>query len=312
MPSEKVFSQTKIMTIIIPTLNAGKQIGRLLASLMSQTVRCKILIVDSSDSGAVTGIAASFGAEMMSVPREKFDHGGTRDLAARTATGSILIFLSQDVLPYDKYAIENLLRPFEDQDMGAVYGRQLPGPGATPFAAHLRLFNYPECSSVKGISEKGKYGIKTPFLSNAFSAYRKEALMRIGGFRKKLIVGEDTCAGAQLLLAGYKLGYAADAAVYHSHNYTLLQEFGRYFDIGVFHKTENWILDEFGKAEGEGRRYINSELNFLVGLGKYHLIPESLLRMFAKYAGYLLGRNYGKIPNAVIRKISMHPEWWRA
>ena len=28
-------------------------------------------------------------------------------------------------------------------------------------------------------------------------------------------------------------------------------EIKRYFDIGVFHKSENWILDSFGKAEGE-------------------------------------------------------------
>jgi len=44
-------------------------------------------------------------------------------------------------------------------------------------------------------------------------------LEEIGWFREKLIMGEDTFAGARMLLAGYKIAYVADAQVYHSHNY---------------------------------------------------------------------------------------------
>jgi len=51
------------------------------------------------------------------------------------------------------------------------------------------------------------YGIKTAFLSNSFSAYRKKALQEIGWFKDNLILGEDTYAGAKLLLKGYKIAY---------------------------------------------------------------------------------------------------------
>ena len=77
-----------------------------------------------------------------------------------------------------------------------------------------------------------------------------------GWFAEHLISTEDTYAGARMLLAGYTLAYVSDAMVYHSHNYTVFQEFKRYFDIGVFHKKERWILEAFGNAEGTGLRHL--------------------------------------------------------
>ena len=35
-------------------------------------------------------------------------------------------------------------------------------------------------------------------------------------------------------MKGYCVGYAADAMVYHSHSYTMAQEFKRHFDLGFF------------------------------------------------------------------------------
>ena len=77
-----------------------------------------------------------------------------------------------------------------------------------------------------------------------------------------------------MILQNYALAYVADATVYHSHSYTILQEFKRYFDIGVFHKRESWILKEFGKAEGEGGKYVKSEFTYLLNKKAYLKIPE--------------------------------------
>ena len=300
-----------VMTsVIIPISQAGEQLRGLLAKLRTQSVPLDIIVVDSSSSDEAADITGPFGARLLKTGPGQFDHGGTRTMAAGAASGDIIVYLSQDVLPFDDHSIENLTRPFEDRTVGAAYGRQLPQPDASPFGAHLRLFNYPEVSCVRTIADKEKFGIKTPFLSNAFSAYRKSALEEIGGFKERLIFAEDMYAGAKLLLGGYKIAYAADAAVYHSHNYSALQEFKRYFDIGVFHAREAWILQEFGRAEGEGMRYLRSGAGFLIKGGHTCLLPEFVLRNFLKYAGYTLGRNHEKIPPGIIRKISMHPLWW--
>jgi len=299
-----------MISVIIPILSAGKEFRGLLTRLRTQTVQSEIIIVDSSLSDEASLIAVSFGARLMKVKKGEFDHGGTRTLAAEEAKGDIVVFLTQDVLPFDERSIENLARPFDDDNVGAAYGRQVPYPDASPFAAHLRLFNYPETSSLRSISDKGKFKIKTPFLSNAFSAYRKKALLQIGGFKGRLILGEDTYAGAKLLMAGYKIAYAANAVVYHSHNYTAFQEFKRYFDIGVFHKDEGWILDEFGRAEGEGMAYVRSAAGYLVRRGKYLLLPELAIRTALKFTGYNLGRKYPRLPLSLIKQISMQKDWW--
>jgi rhamnosyltransferase len=299
-------------SIIVPIRNAPEQAEALLVKLKTQTVSDEILFVDSSSAAEGAGISESGGVRVVRIGEGEFDHGGTRTFAAEAAKGDIVVYLSQDAVPSDDRAIENLVKPFKDESVAAVYGRQLPCPGASAFSAHLRLFNYPERSGIRSMSDKTRLGIKAPFLSNSFAAYRKEALTGIGGFKRRLIMGEDVYAGARLLLAGYKIAYVADAAVYHSHDYTPWEEFRRYFDIGVFHATERWLIETFGKAENEGMKYIGSGVGYLTKRGTPWLVPEFLMRGFLKYAGYSLGRNYKKIPPPLIRKFSMHPRWWDA
>lgn len=297
-------------SIIIPTYNAEKQIYGLCKALRSQTISSEIIVVDSSSSDRTVEIAESFGAKVIVVKTKDFDHGGTRTLAGRTAEGDILIYMTQDVLPFDRHCIRNIARPFEDRMIAASFGRQLPYPEATVFGAHLRLYNYPGIPYKRGLGDKNTYGIKTPFLSNSFAAYRRSSLDEVGWFKERLILGEDTYAGAKLLLAGYTLSYVPDAMVYHSHNYSVFQEARRYFDIGVFHKSEQWIIEEFGKAEGEGARYIRSAFSYLREKRKYYLIPEFVARNVMKYIGYTLGRHYDILPNSLIHTLSRHEYFW--
>ena len=296
--------------IIIPTYNAEKQMYRLCEALRSQTASSEITVVDSSSSDKTVEIAKSFGAKVFMVRKEDFDHGGTRTLAGKAEKGDILVYMTQDTTPFDNHSIENIIRPFEDQGVAASYGRQLPYPGAEEFGTHLRLFNYPDVSYTVSLEDRKTLGIRTAFLSNSFAAYRRKVLDEIDWFKEKLIMGEDTHAGARMLLAGYKIAYVADALVYHSHNYSVLQEFKRYFDIGVFHQSERWIIDEFGKAEGEGIRYMQSLFAFLRTRKKYYLIPEGIVRNTLKYIGYKLGQNYDKLPASMIHICSMHANFW--
>jgi rhamnosyltransferase len=303
-----------MISVIIPTLNAEGFLGRLFQSLLNQSTAVdEVIVVDSSSDDNTVELAKSFGATVLVVKRDEFDHGFTRTLAGEKSKGDILVYLTQDVLLANDYSIEYLVKPFYAQaNIGAAYGRQLPCHDATPCGAHLRCFNYPSTSSIKDIHDKSKYGIKTAFLSNSFTAYRKNAMEEIGWFKEDIILGEDTYAGAKLLLSGYKLAYVAEAAVYHSHNYSLGMEFKRYFDIGVFHKTETWILEEFGNATGAGFKYIRSELAYLSRHKQYLLIPQSFLRSGLKFAGYVFGQNYDKFPIPVIKRLSMHGSWWNS
>lgn len=298
------------ISVIIPTLNAGLVIGPLLDSLREQSVCCEVVVVDSSSPDDTVRVASSLGARTLTIDRRDFDHGRTRNLGGRAANGDILVYMTQDAFPADRSSIENLIRPIlTDEKTGAAFGRQLPYQEATAFAAHLRLFNYPESSSRRSLADKARLGLKAAFISNAFAAYRREALDQIGWFPEGVIMGEDMLAGARMLLNGFELAYEAGSAVYHSHNYGVFQEFRRYFDIGVFHAREEWLLREFGTAGGEGGRYILSELSYILSRRCYHLIPEWAIRNGLKFAGYELGSVHRRLPVRFSRRLSMNPDW---
>jgi len=279
-------------TIIIPTCNAAEHLPYLLEKLKSQTIgRCELIIVDSASEDETVEIALSHQVAVISIARSEFDHGATRSLGARQAKGDTLVYLTQDALPYNQYAIENIIKPLKcDRSVGAAFGRQLASPGASVLAEHLRLFNYPDTSRLTTLDDRDTCGIKTAFLSNSFAAYRKSVLEEIGYFKSGLVFGEDTHAGARILLKGYKIAYVAEAMALHSHNYTIGQDFRRYFNMGAFHKAENWLLKEFGKPEGQAFKYIMSGIRFLSKRRKLNLFPEFMLRIIAKYVGYKLGK----------------------
>ena len=113
------------------------------------------------------------------------------------------------------------------------------------------------------MADAAELGIKAAFMSNSFAAYRREALMAVGGFPKHVIFAEDMYVAAKMLMAGWKVVYEGSACCRHSHNYTIIEEFRRYFDMGVFHAREPWIRENFGGAGGEGLRYVKSELKYL-------------------------------------------------
>ena len=179
-----------------------------------------------------------------------------------------------------------------------------------PIETHARYFNYPTISKVRSLTDRERMGVKTIFISNSFAAYRRSALMAIGGFPQDVIFGEDTIAAAELVLNGWKIAYVAEAQVYHSHNYGWIEEFRRYFDIGVLHSRESWLLEEFGKAGDEGRRFVLSELKYLLR-GHVVFLPSALVRTGLKLVGYRLGRVHRKLGLKWNRRLSMHRSFWK-
>ena len=300
----------KKISIIIPTYNAEQYLTPLLESLKTQTLAFELIIIDSSSTDNTVNIAKEYTQHVIVIPQSEFDHGGTRSKAAKLAKGDILIYLTQDALPFNSKSIENIANVFKNSSVAAAYGKQIPYDGASLFGKHLRNFNYGNTSYIRTLEDKKHFGSKTAFISNSFAAYRKSALQSVGWFKEGPILGEDTYAAAKMLLSGYGLAYVSEAKVYHSHSYTVIEEFKRYFDIGVFHQCEFWILQEFGKHGGEGTRYIKSEFHYLLQHQAWYLIPEFFIRNGMKYIGYTLGRHYTVLPKWLILKISMHHRWW--
>lgn len=300
------------VALCVPTLNAGALWTGWLAAWSAQLIRPPTLAIDSSSTDATPALAAAAGMRVHSIPRATFNHGGTRQMAAEMLNDAeFVVFLTQDAILATPHAISNLLAAFDDPEVGAVCGRQLPHWDAGPIAAHARHFNYPGVSAIRSAADIPALGIKTAYLSNSFAAYRKSALMSVGGFPQDVIFGEDMCVAARMLLSGWKVAYRADAAVRHSHDYRLRQEFQRYFDIGVMHAREPWLLKRFGKPEGEGARFVISETVYLWKHAP-HFLPSAWFRTLLKLVGYRLGKAEYALPVWLKRQLGMLHGYWKA
>ena len=302
--------QRRQISLVIPTRNAGPSLSSLLHSVKYQTIRpMEIIIIDSESKDATRHIAETAGCNVYKIKEKEFSHGGTRNFGASVAKGNIIVFMTQDAQLADTNSLDFITKYFSDNAVGAVCGRQIPQKDATPLAAHIRFFNYPINPCIKTKNNILKMGIKTPFISNSFAAYRKSLFDELGGFSDSLIFGEDMYFAAKIILSGYSVAYAGDACAFHSHNYSVLEEFCRYFDIGVLHARETWIQESFGSTNGEGLRFFRSELSYAYKYGFYWVI-RSVLSCCLKFIGYKVGGFESRLPNICKYWFSMNKNYW--
>jgi rhamnosyltransferase len=299
------------IALIIPTFNAAGYWTALSAGIRAQSLAPnRVIVIDSASSDGTPELARRDGFTVVEISAKDFNHGGTRQFGAELAEDAeVLIYLTQDAIPFGADAFANLVRTFEDTEIGAAYGRQLPREIAGPIEAHARHFSYPPASRMRTWDSRRTHGFKSIFFSNAFGAYRRSALMSVGGFSPDVIFGEDTLVVARLHRAGWKTAYVADAMVRHSHGYSIAEEFRRYFDIGVLHARESWLIEQFGSASGEGRRFVVSELKHLLKRAPHH-VPSALMRTFAKYFGYKIGRRESRLTPRLKYHLGLNRQYW--
>lgn len=280
--------------LFIPTWNAGPRFVRLLEQINRQTCQpVRKLVIDSSSTDGTAEAARQAGFSVVVIPKEHFRHGETRQQAFLRMKDGIeyLLCLTQDVLLHDDFAFERLMSGFQDESVGAAYGRQLPHAGASVSAALQREFVYPAVSHVKYLQDREKLGVKTPFLSNSFAAYRCRALDGVGGFPPQIDICEDVYVGAKLLLAGYGVAYEADAQVHHSHDFSFTKRCRRYVAIGRFYHRERWITDAFGSSEAEGLRLLRYQMRAALEAGGLRSVTALLWDDLWKYISYCYGRS---------------------
>ena len=121
-------SSTPPVSVIIPVFRGETYLPRLLDSIRRQHLQCdELWLVVTDSSPEIEALAQSAGARHLAVDRTAFDHAGTRSEAATAATGEVLVFLTQDVLPTDEATLGTLVDSLlADEGIGAAYGRQIP------------------------------------------------------------------------------------------------------------------------------------------------------------------------------------------
>ena len=299
--------------VIIPAYRPGEEFDKLLERLSAQKYPInRIIVMNTEKKFWKKQWEIDYPlVEVHHLMKEEFDHGATRRKAAELSDAEILVFMTQDALPADRELIGNLVSAIVDhENAGAAYARQLPKEDCRFLEKYTRSFNYPAQSCIKTEKDVQTRGIKTYFCSNVCAAYDHRIYNELGGFPERAIFNEDMIYAGWMVKKGYAVVYAADAKVYHSHNYSCAQQFHRNFDLGVS-QAEHPEVFEGVPSEGEGIRLVKKSMAYLVRTGHIWLIPGLFFQSASKYAGYFLGKRYQKLPEKLLLSCTMSPYYWK-
>jgi rhamnosyltransferase len=297
------------ISVVIPTYQAGRYLPKLLAQLKTQDMPAEVVIIDSSSTDETVKLARQAGCIVEVISKASFRHGATRNRGAELATGEILVFMTQDALPVNEHFLRELTAPLNAGQAAAAFARQLPYPDAPLPEVFTRGFNYPSQSQRRTRSDIAQLGIKAFFFSDVSSSVLRSAFEQVGTFPAHVIMNEDMLLCAKLLKAGHAVCYCADAQVYHSHSYSLWQQFRRYFDIGVFMAQASESLAG-ARAGGEGFRYVREQSRYLAAKNAWFQVVRSLCEAGVKLTAFELGKRERYLPLELKRRLSMNSSYW--
>lgn len=236
-------------SVVIPTLNAGPVLERVLEAVTNQTTRWpyEVLVIDSgSTDGTLDTVARYPSVKLHQIDKKDFDHGDTRNLGAELTTGEFIAFLTHDALPANDRWLHNLVTAIEHYPEAAgAFGKHLAWPEASAYTkrdldAHFDMMaKQPLCLTRD--TDKKRYDKEEPqwrqllhFYSDNNSCMRRAVWEKIPYRRTKF--GEDQLWADDIIREGYGKVYAAQAIVCHSHDYDAAETRERNMTESAFFK----------------------------------------------------------------------------
>ncbi len=153
--------------------------------------------------------------------------------------------------------------------------------------------------------------METTLFSNANGAMRRSLWERFP-FVEDIIMSEDQDWSRRVLLDGWCIVYEPQAAVRHSHAYTISSAFRRFFDSGAS-ADRAYLAGERESSRvlrAAALRYARGELGWLVRTGQARWIPYTGVYELAKLSGLVLGARHEHLPLSLKRRLSALPAYW--
>ena len=218
----QIETDIKIISVVIRARNAAEDLERCLMQLKKQFLpkglSLELIVVDNESTDDTALIALQYGALVITITAEEFTWGRALNMGILKSTGQIVLLLSADAYPADEWLISEMIKPFEDTSVVAVYGRQLPRKDAyldervrlaEKFSDKSQRFDINNCTA----SSDGRGMI----VSNACAAIRKSMWQNLK-YDEQIEGGEEGVWTYEVLKAGFAYVYQASAKVFHSHN----------------------------------------------------------------------------------------------
>jgi L-ascorbate metabolism protein UlaG (beta-lactamase superfamily)/glycosyltransferase involved in cell wall biosynthesis len=199
------------ISIVIRTLNEGKYLNTLLAAIAAQElgdIAYEVIIVDSGSSDETLNIAEKHGCRVLSINKSEFSFGRSLNIGCDSALGEVIVMISGHCIPTDRFWLVNLTRPIFEGKVDYAYGRQSGGVDSALSECEIFEKYFPDKSA---LPQQGF------FCNNANSAILKVSWQK-HRFDEGLTGLEDMELAKRLLNSGGRIGYIADASVFHYHH----------------------------------------------------------------------------------------------
>ena len=201
-------------SVIVATHNRPESIGRLAASLAPELATGSREII-VAENGTPSPMQLSLqGAPVKHLHEPRAGKCRIQNRAIAQATGEMLVFLDDDLIVAPGY-LEAVERFFDThREFAAMKGRILPAEDPEkkvgPMAVYLDL----------PIADDGEEVIEVRGVLGANMAFRASAIKQVGPFDERLGPGaggheEETEMSDRIRRAGFRIGYAPEALVYH-------------------------------------------------------------------------------------------------
>jgi len=224
-----------IVSVVIPTKNGAEFLPAVLHALVVQRTKSEveIIAVDSGSNDGTLDLLKRYPVKLHQIQAAAFNHGGTRNLGIQRARGDPVILLTQDAEPIGEDFVDHIVRPFANERIGGVYGRQIPRPSCDVVRRRELegwLTGRPE--SAVSVLDGVRLADLPPFeqykmcnFDNVCSAVRRKVWEQVPFPHSDF--AEDLAWGKSVIEAGWAIAYEPKAAVVHSHRRSIFHEYAR-------------------------------------------------------------------------------------
>lgn len=170
------------VSVIVPTWNEGKYIGKCLSSLKQQSLKnsFEVIVVDGGSTDRTLDIAREHAHRVLLAPGKPV--GAARNLGASMSKGDILAFIDADTIA-SKDWLKTSLESFDLNPVAVgVTGPTIPYEGSRLDEGMYEIARWAQRISLK---------LGFPHIAGFNCAYRKDAFWRAGGFDEDRELSED-------------------------------------------------------------------------------------------------------------------------
>ena len=202
------------ISFVIRTRNVEIDLPRCLDSIIEQNNPTdnilEFIIVDNESTDGTLKIVKKYDAKVVSISQDEFTWGRALNKGIEKASGDIVILISADVSAENDMWLTEMIEPFSNEMIAAVYAKQIPRVDA-PLDERVRLSNtFPDQSIIfDETSEK-------IMASNACAAIRKTVWDDVH-YDEEIEGGEEIVWTKKIQENNLTYMYNSKAIVYHSH-----------------------------------------------------------------------------------------------